>query len=603
MRLTHATITNFKSIEDSGEFSIGDVTCLVGKNEAGKTALLQALHRLNPDTGDSIFDIQASYPRRFLSEYEDRHPNGHAAVLRTKWELNEKELETVKKLLGPDGLTSNTITVSKEYANKSTSWIIPVNEAATTAYLIQSSDLHAEERTNLENLKTVEAIKKHLAELGASATERHTALIQHLATSFKRGSAATAVIDALTLPTFFYFSSYDRMSGQVALEKILEKKKAGTLDSGDRVFIAFLGLVGTTLEDVAQLNQFEPMIAKLESVSNRISREIFTYWSQNKNLKVQFRLDAGRSGDPAPFNSGNILRTRIENTIHEASVSFDDRSTGFVWFFSFLVLFSQIKKTYGDNVILLLDEPGTSLHAKAQEDLLRYFKEKLIPSHQVLYTTHSPFMVPADNLLSARTVEDVVKRDKNGNLEAVLGTKVSDNVLSVGRETLFPLQGALGYEITQTLFIGKNSLLVEGPSDLLYLKAYSKELARLKRTSLDQAWTITPVGGVDKVGAFMSLLYGNKLNVAILADFAKGQKKKIEELKKSQLLNEARVITAERYTGTEEADIEDLIGRDGYISLVTQAYGLKSLKVAKPGTDRVRKRCGGCIPYVAPIYP
>jgi hypothetical protein len=389
--------------------------------------------------------------------------------------------------------------------------------------------------------------------------------------------------------TYPYFSSYDRMSGQVSLEQMLAKKAAGTLDRNDHVFLAFLSMVGTTLEDMGKLNQFEPMVAKLESVSNRISREIFAYWSQNKNLKVLFRLDTGRAGDPAPYNSGNILRTRIENIIHQASVSFDDRSTGFVWFFSFLVLFSQLKKTHGDNVILLLDEPGTSLHAKAQEDLLRYFKEKLIPHHQVIYTTHSPFMVPADNLLAARTVEDVVKRDVQGNVEEVLGTKVRDDVLSVDRETLFPLQGALGYEITQTLFIGKNSLLVEGPSDILYLKAYSAELARLKRVSLDQAWTITPTGGVDKVSAFMSLLYGNKLNVAVLTDFAKGQKKKIDDLRKSKLLSEAKIITITAYTSTEEADTEDMIGRDGYIALVTQAYGLKKLTVGDQPTHRVVK--------------
>lgn len=46
------------------------------------------------------------------------------------------------------------------------------------------------------------------------------------------------------------------------------------------------------------------MIGKLEFVSNRISREIFAYWSQNKNLKVLFRLDTGRTNDPAPFNNG-----------------------------------------------------------------------------------------------------------------------------------------------------------------------------------------------------------------------------------------------------------------------------------------------------------
>ena len=48
MQLKRVQITNFQSIHDSNEFDVGDVTCLVGKNEAGKTALLKALYRLNP---------------------------------------------------------------------------------------------------------------------------------------------------------------------------------------------------------------------------------------------------------------------------------------------------------------------------------------------------------------------------------------------------------------------------------------------------------------------------------------------------------------------------------------------------------------------------
>jgi predicted ATP-dependent endonuclease of OLD family len=248
-----------------------------------------------------------------------------------------------------------------------------------------------------------------------------------------------------------------------------------------------------------------------------------------------------------------------------------------------------MKREHGDNIILLLDEPGTSLHAKAQEDLLRYFKEKLIPFHQVIYTTHSPFMVPADNLLSARTVEDVVKRDNNGNIEEILGTKVGEDVLSVDRETLFPLQGALGYEITQTLFIGKHSLLVEGPSDLLYLTAYSQELSKRGRTSLDKRWTVVPAGSIDKVGAFMSLLYGSRVNMAVFTDVAKGQKKKIEDFRKSQLLLQGHVLTAAEYAGMDEADVEDLLGRTGYVALVEQCYGLKTSLVVPNTPTRVVK--------------
>jgi AAA ATPase domain len=602
MRLTQVKITNYKSIEDSNKFTVADVTCLVGKNEAGKTAILQALHKLNPDSGARQFDVGSSYPRRFLSEYEERHPNVQARVLETEWELSDTEIEKLKTILGPNGLADKIITVTKTYNSDGDFWTVPVNESEVVLHLIFGSELHEEEREQLKTKKSIATLKSALEAMGAEASERHKAVLTTITTNFKSGTASSVFREVLKLPTFFYFSSYDRMSGQVALEQLLQKKANNTLDKNDNVFLAFLGLVGTSLEDMSKLNQFEPMIAKLESVSNRISREIFSYWSQNRNLKVQFRLDAGRAGDPAPYNTGNILRTRIENTIHEATVSFDDRSTGFVWFFSFLVLFSQMKKLHGKNVILLLDEPGTSLHAKAQADLLRYFKEKLIPDHQVIYTTHSPFMVPPDNLLCARTVEDVVLRDDHGEVTEILGTKVGDDVLSVDRETLFPLQGALGYEITQTLFIGKNSLLVEGPSDLLYFKAYSLALVSLGRAGLDKRWTIVPVGGIDKVTAFMSLLYGNKLHVAIVTDFAKGQKKKIEDLKKSQLLTEAQVLTVNNYTGSDEADVEDLIGRNGYISLVEKCYALPS-PLTMNNTGRVVKDVETAFMILPPNLP
>jgi hypothetical protein len=162
-------------------------------------------------------------------------------------------------------------------------------------------------------------------------------------------------------------------------------------------------------------------------------------------------------------------------------------------------------------------------------------------------------------------------------------------VLSVDRDTLFPLQGALGYEITQTLFIGKHSLLVEGPSDLLYLTAYSQELSKKGRVFLDRRWTIVPAGSIDKVGAFMSLLYGSRVNIAVFTDVAKGQKRKIEDFKKSQLLLEGHVLTAAEYASMDEADVEDLLGRAGYIALVEKCYGLKTKLAVAKGTGRVVK--------------
>jgi hypothetical protein len=312
--------------------------------------------------------------------------------------------------------------------------------------------------------------------------------------------------------------------------------------------------------------------ARVEAASIKITRQIFEYWSQNKHLKVQFTIDSGRPGDPAPFNTGTVMRARIYNQLHEMTVPFSDRSAGFIWFFSFLVSFSQVKEQHGD-VVILLDEPGLNLHGRAQGDLIRYFDEKLKPSHQVIYTTHSPFMVPADHIERIRTVEDVV--EQKGPFDFIShGTKVGDDVLSTDRDTLFPLQAALGYEITQSLFVGEHTLLVEGPSDILYIQAVSHQLVSRRRAGLDKRWVVCAANGVDKVAAFLSLFGGNKLHVAVLLDYAKGQKAKIDQIKQTKSLQDGHVFTTTDFIDQPEADVEDLLGPELYLQIVNLAFGL-----------------------------
>lgn len=572
MQLKRARVVNYRSVEDSGSFSVDRVTCLVGKNESGKTALLQALYKLNPYGDDAKFETERDYPRRHYADFAERHPGGKATAIETWWSLDSDDSKALADVLGPEAAKIHEVEITRGYGTGQL-WNVHVDEPAVVKHVLATSGLHAEEVAPLEGASSIAQLKEHLAKLGGAASPRHQQLAARLEKDFKRGTASLAVIDALELPKFLYFSQYERMPGQVPVDALLARKAQTKLTDDDRVFIALCELAGTSLEEIHKLQQFEPIIAKFEAASNKISSEIFRYWTQNRHLKVQFRIDAALAGDPAPFNSGRIVRTRIWNTLHDVSVPFDERSTGFVWFFSFIALFSQVRRSHGDNVIILLDEPGLSLHAKAQGDLLRYFDERLAPKHQVIYTTHSPFMVSVDRISSVRTVEDVVHQ-RDGEIE-VLGTKVGDDILSTDRDTLFPLQGALGYEITQTLFVGEHTLLVEGPSDILYLKAASTALRARGRTSLDPRWTICPAGGVEKVTAFMSLFGGNKLHVAVFIDYAHGQKKKVEDLRRSALLRKGHVFTADSYAGQPEADVEDLLGADAYVELVNRCLDLK----------------------------
>jgi len=196
----------------------------------------------------------------------------------------------------------------------------------------------------------------------------------------------------------------------------------------------------------------------------------------------------------------------------------------------------------------------------------------------VIFTTHSPFMVPADRLDWVRTVEDVVV--PRGQRFISMGTTVGGDVLSTDRDTLFPLQAALGYVITQSLFVGEHTLLVEGPSDVLYLKAVSNELFARGRIGLDKRWIVCPSNGIDKVAAFLSLFGGNKLHVAVLLDYAKGQKAKVDQIKQSKLLQDGHVFTVTDFIPQAEGDIEDLLGTELYVRIVNAAYG-QQLEPAK----------------------
>ncbi|AWM87085.1 ATP-dependent endonuclease [Microvirga sp. 17 mud 1-3] len=580
MKLTKVQVTNFRSIEDTGEFAIGDVTCLVGKNESGKTTVLQAIERLNPvDTERKVYNKLQDYPRRHWSEYDERHSDGEATVIVAKWLLDDNDVAAVEALLGPGCLKSKEVTTEKSYEQTSKNWTVPLDEAKVAENLWQAAGGGATEHP----YSRVSDLLAYLDGL----TERTPAQddVLRRIKAFRDHRPLLAAIDVLAerCPEFLYFANYSRMAGDVAIDA-LNAKRAGRnpaepLSEGELLFEQFLEYAGTSLKELQEAKKYEELTARLESASNKITDRVFDYWSQNQYLAIRVAVDQARPEDPAPFNSGTIVRARVYNDLHKVTVPFNERSAGFVWFFSFLVAFAQVKKKHG-NVIILLDEPGHGLHGKAQADLLRFIDEKLRPNHQVIYSTHSPFMVPADKLESVRIVEDKVEGVGTFRPK-VLGTKVSEQFLSSDADAVFPLQAALGYEITQTLFVGKDTLLVEGPSDILYLQAASEALKKRGNAGLSDRWTICPSGGVDKVWPFVSLFAGKHLHVAVLTDVAQGTKKNIDRLRNSSLLAASNVMTVAEFVSKPESDIEDFFEEPVWADIVNGTYGLKGADALK----------------------
>lgn len=573
MNLKSVHVTYFRSVDDSGAFDLAPVTCLVGKNEAGKSAILLALAALNPHGATPVLlDRERDYPRRLLTQYDETHSDNDAVAISTKWELTDFEVQTIADQIGQGVLKSNLVSVVRRYDNDME--IDPdLDYRQAVELLYQRFALNAPERSALGSPSTTSELIKLLDAL-ESPTQKHQALQQHLQEHGPVIVQARRSIKAM-LPSFMYVSSYDRMDGAIQLEHTNSLIQRDQLDEDDhrgaRLFCEFLEYAGVSIDDIINEQTYETFNAKLQAASNNITDQILEYWTQNPDLDVLVRVEQARSGDPAPFNSGTIARARIVNQLHRVDTPFSERSAGFVWFFSFLVKFAQVKDD-DSPVVLLLDEPGLSLHGKAQADLLRFFEEKLAPHHQIIYSTHSPFMVPASAFDRVRIVEDKVK--VRGQRRLPLGTKVREDVLELDPDTLFPLQGALGYEITQSLFVGKHTLLVEGPSDVLYLHALSAALRARGRTGLDDRWTLCPAGGIDKIMPFVSLFAGNEIHVAVLSDQSTGDKGKLERITRSGILQAGHLYTITDFTDEVEGDVEDLFHPEAFIHIVNSCYDL-----------------------------
>ena len=220
--------------------------------------------------------------------------------------------------------------------------------------------------------------------------------------------------------------------------------------------------------------------------------------------------------------------------------------------------------------------PAYSYMSSAQADLLRYIEKELKPYHQVIYTTHSPFMIDPKHLDRVRIVRDKsmeTNSEKEPLPEDQEGTMVLSDVLEADEGSLFPLQGALAFDITQTFFVGPNSLIVEGVSDMLFIDTMTVLLGRAGREGLGDKWTLSPVAGGDKVSSFIALFRNQQgLNIATLIDFQKKDQQKIENIYREKLLKKKQVLTFADFTKTPEADIEDMFDMPFYLELVNAEY-------------------------------
>jgi len=382
------------------------------------------------------------------------------------------------------------------------------------------------------------------------------------------------------MPKFLYYDEYYSLPSRINIEELQKE----SLDNEElKTAKALFELADINVEEILNSDNYEDFKAELEATQATITNELFKYWETNRNLEIVFDIDKVEGFTERNVNNGyststvkdvkivnHILDIRVKNRRSGVSLPLRNRSKGFNWFFSFLVWFKKIQEDKTSNYILLLDEPGLNLHAAAQSNLLKFFKD-LSEDYQIIYTTHSPFMIKSEGLNIVRTV-----------LETESGSVISESVQEKDQNTLFPLQAALGYDIAQNLFISERNLLVEGVSDLIYLQLFSSLLQENGRIGLNNKITIVPVGGLDKVSTFISLLRGNELNVACLLDTFKDTKgkAKLDDLIEQKIISDKRIRFFSDYLSDyATADIEDIFSKADYIKIYNEAFPDKQVKL------------------------
>lgn len=588
MRLIKARVQNYRSIVDTGEFTVESLkTILVGPNEAGKTAILQALQQLSPPEKTQKFNVLRDYPR---SKY--------SAI--TRKEIEVENIEVVRGIFvlddsdmahAPERLKGKRLEYAlyRKMDNKGVHWI--VDEPHPTYAKVKKDLLrmvaHLERdievghpKTHSESLaKIVGAAtdSKHLSELATALIiwldevyamvdeknedeeDRWERLREECDYAIKHDKFLSHL--GANTPTFVLYSNYFRVKPILHLANLAERIRTNVLqdDAYDYGNICLLSLLGFTAKELSDLGRAEDPAAtatdieeyrekldrryyQLNSASVELTQQIIRVWNPSKNEHEVSKLRITADGQ--------YLKVVVEDSIG-VEVELDQRSEGFQWLVSFFIVFFAETKGKHANTILLLDEPGVSLHALKQREFRKTISQ-LAEENQTIYSTHSPFMVGPDELDIVRVVELV---------DRSIGTKVHTTVSSSDPAALLPLQEALGYDLAQSLFTSQRNLILEGLTDYWYIEAISGLLKDGGKVALHDKVALVPANTASKVVYFATILVAQSLKVAALLDSdnagdqAARQEVLVHRLGAKKILRTADFTTPK----IAKAEIEDLV--------------------------------------------
>ena len=368
------------------------------------------------------------------------------------------------------------------------------------------------------------------------------------------------------LPVFVYFGDYSTLDSRIHLPSYLASEHDPGLSK--RTQTALFDRSGIDPRRILHLgrprdnNETEEAVHRrieershlLKSASSRLTGDWIEWWTERRH---DFHLEV----------DGEYIVLKVSDEYSRSPIPFEERSHGLRWFFSFYLVFLAEAEKSHKRAILLLDEPGLYLHPALQARLLKLF-ETISKSNQLIYTTHLPFLVDGDHLERVRTLYLAGPEPHTA--------RVSDSLRMEGdRDTLLPIQAALGYSIAQTLFVGKRSLIVEGITDYWIIKSLSACFATVTgSTILEEDTVVIPAGGTKHIMPLASIMIAStgvgKGRSLVLLDSDNDGWSAAERLEKS-FKGDSEVLMLGTALELAEATIEDLVPRDEYAGAVRRA--------------------------------
>ncbi|QEI05528.1 AAA family ATPase [Pigmentiphaga aceris] len=621
MKLIKYRVTNFRSVRDSGYIDAGDVAALIGVNESGKTNLLLPLWKLNPAREGEI-QPTSDYPKTMFADVRDA-PEKYKFIsadfdvaqfkenLITITNLDGAQLEVVRVDRYFDG--SHKISFP-QYAPKTTVAASEIKgELANLVSAIQRTDaLKSEDHlksTIVENVRAlaeftdqywtaqdldtaIESLGKLLPDQPAKTSTIVPRLQQtidvmglwlsNIKSPTPENIEGVRDLVLSAIPKFVYYSNYGNLDSEIYLPHVVDNLKRGDLGAKEaskartlRVLFSFVRLqpkeileLGRDFKDLNNQNR-QPTAEEIAQIAERkrersillqsagttLTKEFKSWWKQGD---YRFRFEA----------DGDHFRIWVSDDRRPEEVELENRSTGLQWFLSFYLVFLVESQGDHEGAILLLDEPGLSLHPLAQRDLSAFF-DGLTRTNQIIYTTHSPFLVDPDRLDRVRKV--YVAAD--GSTEASPNLRQS-GVDPAQAGAAYAVYSALNLNVAESLLLGCLPIVVEGASDQHYLTMIKALLIGSGKIKPRRELVFPPAGGTKTLRITASILTGRDESLpVVLLDGDQMGLRMATELK-SSLYNgeEKKVLTTEEFTDFNGSELEDLIPHERFVEAVDRHF-------------------------------